>query len=80
VLHRLAHIPVSTMVQQRVILGKSPKARSTRCNARRALHVQVARKDAQGRFLQQLQLTLRANMDGLKKRAKVSKAKKAAGT
>lgn len=38
--------------------------------------VQVGRKEVQGKFAQQLQLTLRANMDGLKKRVKTKPSAK----
>jgi hypothetical protein len=39
--------------------------------------LQVGRKEMEGRFAEQLLLTLRANMDGLKKRAKVKTSVKA---
>jgi hypothetical protein len=39
--------------------------------------LQVGRKEMEGRFAEQLMLMLRANMDGLKKRAKVKTNAKA---
>lgn len=47
------------------------------CQTTCVSRVQVDLKVSQGRFLQQLQITMRANMDGLKKRAKLKSRAKA---
>lgn len=55
---------------------QAPIRRAVSC-CQESERAQVSLKESEGRFAQQLMLTLRANMDGLKRRAKVKGKAKA---